>query len=86
MEFPAAPRCPDAITTTNEGGNISIPAWNLFFADRGTFLGLQYRSEFAKSAVDRHLRDGVPTQNGLKTRLGPASHASQNFFARRTLR
>src|SRR4029077_4264075 len=70
MEFPAAPRCPDAKTTTNEGGNISIPAWNLFFANRGTISRLQNRSEGAKSALDRRRRDGVPTQNGLKAQRG----------------
>ncbi len=64
MDFPSAPRCPDANTTTNHGRNISIPAWNLFFANRGTFSRLHGRSECAKLAVDGHWRDDVPTQNG----------------------
>jgi hypothetical protein len=51
------------MTTTNEGGNISNPAWNLFFANHGTFSRLRCHSECTKSALDRHRRVEVLTRN-----------------------
>src|SRR5260370_17528605 len=78
--FPVAPRCADAKTTTNEGGNISNPARNLFFGNVGTFSHLQRRSKRTKSAVDRHGCGSVPTQNRRKLDMVRPRAASQTFF------
>src|ERR1700722_18073545 len=79
----AVPAMSDADTTTNQGRNISIPAWNLFFAKRGTFS--RPRSEGMKSAVDRHWRDEVPTQNGRKLDMVVPRGVSQKFLCGRLI-
>src|SRR5580700_8791241 len=83
---PVAPRCPDAMTTTNEGGNISNSAWNLFFANDGTFSRLPCRSKCTKSAAARHRRDGLLTQNGLKARDGWRATRHKTFLCNRFVR